>query len=60
MKMSRESVENGELRLNLAANHGAITYLHPGVCCKVIRPAGDAVEKLAHDVAASQHKIGRE
>src|SRR5882757_3598787 len=59
-KMSRESMENGELRFDLAANHGAITYLHPGVRFKLIRPARDSVEKLAHDVAASQHKVSRE
>ena len=58
--MSRESVENGELRLDLAANHGAITYLHPGVRCKLIRPARDTVEKLTHDVASSQHEVSRE
>jgi hypothetical protein len=57
--MSRESVENGELRLDFPAHHGAITYLHPGVRRKLIRPAGYAVEKFAYDMAAPQHEVRR-
>jgi hypothetical protein len=58
--MSRESVENGELRLDFPAHHSAITYLHPGVGRKLIRPARDAVEKFAYDVAAAQHEVSCE
>ena len=58
--MSRESVKDGELRLRLAAHNGAITDLYPGVCCKLIRFTRDPVEKLAHNMAASKHKVSRE
>ena len=58
--MSRERVENSELRLDLATHYGAITDLHPGVCRKLIRITRDTVEKFAHDVAAPKHEVSRE
>ena len=58
--MSRESVKDGELRLRLAAHNCAITDLYPGVSRKLIRFTRDSVEKLAHNMAASQHKVSRE
>jgi hypothetical protein len=58
--MSRESVENGELRFDFSAHHGAITNLNPGVCCELIRPMCDTVEKFAHDVATPKHEVSRE
>jgi hypothetical protein len=60
VSMSRESVKDGELRLRLAAHNSAITDLYPGVCCKLIRFARDPVEKLAHNMAASKHKVSSE
>src|ERR1700730_4627470 len=60
VKMSRESVKDGELRLRLAAHNSAITDLYPGVCCKLIRFTRDPVEKLAHNMAASKHKVSSE
>jgi hypothetical protein len=56
----RERVENRELRLDLAAHYGAITDLHPGVGCKLIRLTRHAVEKFAHDVAAPKHEVSGE
>jgi len=59
-QLSRESVKDGELRLRLAAHNCAITDLDPGVSRKLIRFTRDSVEKLAHNMAASQHKVSRE
>ena len=53
----RESVEDGELRLHLAAHNSAIANLDPCVSRELISLACDAVEKLARDVPAAKHEV---